>query len=113
LRYGENRLRYDKSHAGIGKYLQEFPGGTVLLGNSNQKFKEWGIFIQGCPAISPIFSQSFSSPVIFPKSDGRGLFRKILKTKRGQTAEFKEKKKSQAGFHRVSTFCYLKDLVTF
>jgi uncharacterized protein (DUF362 family) len=46
------RLKDNKFHVGIGKYLQEIPEGTVLLGNCTQKFKERGVFIQGCPPIS-------------------------------------------------------------
>jgi uncharacterized protein (DUF362 family) len=51
-RLDEYRLQDDKFHVGIGKYLEEFPEGTVLLGNCTQKFKERGVFIQGCPPIS-------------------------------------------------------------
>jgi len=48
----EYHLRDDKFHVGIGKYLQDFPEGTVLLGNCTRKFKDRGVFIQGCPPIS-------------------------------------------------------------
>jgi uncharacterized protein (DUF362 family) len=48
----EYRLQDDKFHVGIGKYLQEFPERTVLLGNCTQKFKDRGIFIQGCPPVA-------------------------------------------------------------
>ena len=51
-RLDEYRLKDDKFHVGIGKYLQEFPEGTVLLGNCTQRFKDRGVFIQGCPPIS-------------------------------------------------------------
>jgi len=51
-RLDEYRLKDEKFHVGIGKYLQEFPEGTVLLGNCTQKFKDRGVFIQGCPPIS-------------------------------------------------------------
>ena len=51
-RLDDYRLPDDKFHVGIGKYLQEFPEGTVLLGNCTQKFKDRGVFIQGCPPIS-------------------------------------------------------------
>ena len=48
----EYRLQDDKFHVAIGKYLQDFPEGTVLLGNCTQKFRDRGIFIQGCPPVS-------------------------------------------------------------
>jgi uncharacterized protein (DUF362 family) len=51
-RLDEYRLKDDKFHVGIGKYLQEIPEGTVLLGNCTQRFKDRGVFIQGCPPIS-------------------------------------------------------------
>jgi uncharacterized protein (DUF362 family) len=51
-RLDEYHLHDDKFHVGIGKYLQDFPEGTVLLGNCTQKFKDRGVFIQGCPPIS-------------------------------------------------------------
>jgi uncharacterized protein (DUF362 family) len=46
------RLEDGRFHAAIGKHLQDFPQGTVLLGNCTQKFRERGVFIQGCPPIS-------------------------------------------------------------
>ncbi len=51
-RLDEYRLQDNKFHVGIGKYLQEFPEGTVLLGNCTQKFRGRGKFIQGCPPIA-------------------------------------------------------------
>jgi uncharacterized protein (DUF362 family) len=48
----EYRLQDNKFHVGIGKYLEEIPEGTVLLGNCTQKFRDRGMFIQGCPPIS-------------------------------------------------------------
>jgi len=48
----EYRLQDDKFHVAIGKYLQDFPEGTVLLGNCTQKFRDRGIFVQGCPPVS-------------------------------------------------------------
>jgi uncharacterized protein (DUF362 family) len=51
-RLDEYRLQDNKFHVAIGKYLQEIPEGTVLLGNCTQKFRDQGKFIQGCPPIS-------------------------------------------------------------
>jgi hypothetical protein len=113
LRYGEIRLRYDKFHAGIGKYPQEFPGGTVLLGNCNQKFKERGIFIQGCPQISSYIFETLQLPRHFSEEGWPGPIQENIEDKKGANRSVQRKEKKQLGFHRVSTFCYLKYLETF
>ena len=69
-RLDEYRLRDDKFHVAIGKYLQDFPEGTVLLGNCTQKFKDRGIFIQGCPPISSRILETLHRRKL--KKEGKG-----------------------------------------
>lgn len=45
-------LKDGKIHIGIGKHLNDFPEGTILLGNCTSKMRGKGIFIQGCPPVS-------------------------------------------------------------
>ncbi len=47
-----HRLGDDKIHIGIGKYLENIPEGTLLIGNCANKVKERGIFVKGCPPVS-------------------------------------------------------------
>jgi uncharacterized protein (DUF362 family) len=46
------RLGDDNIHIGIGKHLNAFPRGTILIGNCTSKMKSRGRFIQGCPPVS-------------------------------------------------------------
>ncbi|OGP92538.1 MAG: hypothetical protein A2156_08670 [Deltaproteobacteria bacterium RBG_16_48_10] len=52
------RLQDGKIHIGIGKHLNRFPKGTILIGNCSSKMKRKGIFIQGCP---PVASQIWNT----------------------------------------------------
>jgi uncharacterized protein (DUF362 family) len=54
------RLEDRKFHVGIGKYIGDFPEGTVLLGNCTQKFKDRGVFVQGCPPVSSQILEALS-----------------------------------------------------
>jgi uncharacterized protein (DUF362 family) len=45
-------LQDGKIHIGIGKHLNRFPKGTILIGNCASKMKKEGIFIQGCPPVA-------------------------------------------------------------
>ncbi|MGB9630218.1 MAG: DUF362 domain-containing protein [Thermodesulfobacteriota bacterium] len=38
-------------HIGIGRYLKNFPNGTLLIGNCTTQFKKRGTFIGGCPPV--------------------------------------------------------------
>jgi uncharacterized protein (DUF362 family) len=46
------RLQDEKIHVGIGKHLNLFPKGTILIGNCASKMKGEGVFIQGCPPVA-------------------------------------------------------------
>lgn len=52
------RLQDGKIHIGIGKYLNDCPEGTILLGNCTSKMKGKGVFVQGCP---PVSSETFNT----------------------------------------------------
>jgi hypothetical protein len=78
--------------------IRNFREGPCCLGTAIKNLRSGEYSFKDLRRYLPIFSKPFSSPVIFPKNDGRGLFRKILKTKRGQTVQFKEKKKNQLAF---------------
>ncbi len=41
-----------KIHMGIGKNLNSFPKGTLLIGNCTSKMKRQGVFVQGCPPVA-------------------------------------------------------------
>jgi uncharacterized protein (DUF362 family) len=45
------RLQDKKIHIGIGKHLDTFPKGTILVGNCTAKRRSKGIFVQGCPPV--------------------------------------------------------------
>jgi len=70
-RLDEYRLQDHKFHVGIGKYLQEIPEGTVLLGNCTQKFRGWGKFVQGCPPIASQILETLQRPKGQKKGRGR------------------------------------------
>ncbi|MBM4305966.1 MAG: DUF362 domain-containing protein [Deltaproteobacteria bacterium] len=46
------RLKDKKIHIGIGRHLNTFPEGAILLGNCTSKMKSKGVFIQGCPPVA-------------------------------------------------------------
>jgi uncharacterized protein (DUF362 family) len=52
------RLQDKKIHIGIGRHLNTFPKGTILIGNCTLKMRSKGIFAQGCP---PVASQILST----------------------------------------------------
>lgn len=70
-RLDEYRLQDHKFHVGIGKYLQEIPEGTVLLGNCTQKFRGGGKFVQGCPPIASQILETLQRPKDQKKGRGR------------------------------------------
>jgi uncharacterized protein (DUF362 family) len=49
---GDYVLQDGKIHIGIGKALDEFPEGTLLIGNCTAPKKKRGIFVPGCPPVS-------------------------------------------------------------
>jgi hypothetical protein len=51
-RLTDYRMEDENIHIGIGKHLNVFPKGTILIGNCTSKMKNRGIFIQGCPPVS-------------------------------------------------------------
>jgi uncharacterized protein (DUF362 family) len=52
------RLQDKKIHIGIGKHLNTFPKGTILVGNCTSRVRNEGIFVQGCP---PVASQIWNT----------------------------------------------------
>jgi len=46
------RLGGGKVHVGIGRYLNDLPKGTILIGNCASKMKRQGVFVQGCPPVA-------------------------------------------------------------
>ena len=46
------RLEGGKVHVGIGRYLNDLPKGTILIGNCASKMKRQGVFVQGCPPVA-------------------------------------------------------------
>ncbi len=46
------RLQDKKIHIGIGKHLNTFPEGTILIGNCTSRMRSKGIFVQGCPPVA-------------------------------------------------------------
>jgi len=46
------RLQDKKIHIGIGRHLNTFPKGTILIGNCTLKMRSKGIFAQGCPPVA-------------------------------------------------------------
>lgn len=50
-------LKNENIHIGLGKYLNNCPKGTILIGNCTSKLKKKGIFVHGCP---PVASQIFN-----------------------------------------------------
>jgi uncharacterized protein (DUF362 family) len=51
-RLTDYRLKDENIHIGIGKHLNAFPKGTILIGNCTSKMKSRGKFILGCPPVS-------------------------------------------------------------
>jgi uncharacterized protein (DUF362 family) len=51
-RLTDYRLEDENIHIGIGKHLNAFPEGTILIGNCTSKMKSRGIFVQGCPPVA-------------------------------------------------------------
>jgi uncharacterized protein (DUF362 family) len=51
-------LEDENTHIGIGKHLNAFPKGTILIGNCTSKMKSRGKFIQGCPPVSSQIADS-------------------------------------------------------
>ena len=51
-RLTDYRLEDENIHIGIGKHLNAFPKGTILIGNCASKMKSRGKFILGCPPVS-------------------------------------------------------------
>jgi uncharacterized protein (DUF362 family) len=49
----------EKIHIGIGKHLERFPEGTLLIGNCTSKKKKRGIFIKGCPPVASHIARTF------------------------------------------------------
>jgi uncharacterized protein (DUF362 family) len=52
LKLTDYRLEDQNIHIGIGKHLDAFPEGTILIGNCTSKMKSRGKFIQGCPPVA-------------------------------------------------------------
>lgn len=46
------RLQDKKIHIGIGRHLNTFPEGTILIGNCTSKMRSKGVFVQGCPPVA-------------------------------------------------------------
>ena len=46
------RLQDKKIHIGIGRHLNTFPKGTILIGNCTLKMRNKGFFVQGCPPVA-------------------------------------------------------------
>jgi len=65
------RLNDKKIHIGIGRHLNTFPEGGILLGNCTSKMKSKGVFIQGCP---PVASQIWDT--FLKKKRGEKFFKK-------------------------------------
>jgi uncharacterized protein (DUF362 family) len=57
-RLTDYRLEDENIHIGIGKHLNAFPKGTILIGNCTSKMKNRGKFIQGCPPVSSQIADS-------------------------------------------------------
>jgi uncharacterized protein (DUF362 family) len=55
---GDYALRDGKLHVGIGKDIEDFPEGTILIGNCTSRHKKRGNFIKGCP---PVASKIYKS----------------------------------------------------
>lgn len=55
------RLEDSKVHLGVGKYLEDVPQGTILIGNCTSKLREKGIFVEGCPPVASQILEILSS----------------------------------------------------
>jgi uncharacterized protein (DUF362 family) len=64
------RLQDKKIHIGIGKHLNTFPKGTILVGNCTSRMRSKGIFVQGCP---PVASQIWDT-LLKKKRGGEKFF---------------------------------------
>jgi uncharacterized protein (DUF362 family) len=58
LQLSDYRLQDRNIHLAIGKHLNHFPKGTILIGNCTSKMKGEGVFVQGCP---PVASQIWNT----------------------------------------------------
>ncbi len=45
-------LEDGKIHVGIGRHLNLFPKGTILIGNCTSSMRKEGVFAQGCPPVA-------------------------------------------------------------
>jgi hypothetical protein len=55
---GDYALKDGKLHIGIGKDIEDFPQGTILIGNCTSRHKKRGNFVKGCP---PVASKIYKS----------------------------------------------------
>jgi uncharacterized protein (DUF362 family) len=62
-------LQDKKIHIGIGKHLNTFPKGTILVGNCTSRMRSKGIFVQGCP---PVASQKGNPLKVLSRSHADG-----------------------------------------
>jgi uncharacterized protein (DUF362 family) len=69
LQLTDYRVEDENIHIGIGKHLDAFPKGTILIGNCTSKMKSRGIFVQGCPPVASQIWNRLGTIRVNPKID--------------------------------------------
>jgi hypothetical protein len=66
---GSFRLQDGYIHIGIGKNLEAYPKGTILIGNCTAKVRKKEIFVQGCPPVASDILRILSTHKIAQKEN--------------------------------------------